>query len=209
MLGLMFLLGIGVFGLLVWWGMWFAQRRALAMGQTPSVARRWKCAVLGAVLLLIFWDWLPTWIAYEYYSRQAGLQVFKTLEQWQAENPGVAQTLEPYRDYTGDKRSDPIRLPNGVSRYPLNARFAVDEWKEAPFLSIRAWRRHLIDPQTNTVLVKEFSVTAGNSGGIATGGAGWWKPWLIRGRSQEMEDASTEFQRMVERARRITEGKPK
>ena len=210
MLGLMFLLGIGGFVLLVWWGMWFAQRRALAAGEPPNVARRWKYGVLGAVLLLLFWDWLPTWIAYEYYSRQAGLQVFKTLEQWKAENPGVAETLEAFQlNSDADKRSAMVYLPNGVFRHPLNERFAVDEWKETPFLSVRVWRRQLIDPKAKAVLVEDFSVTAGNPGGTATGGAGWWKPWLIRGRSQEMEAASTEFQRTVDSAHRIAEGKSK
>jgi hypothetical protein len=208
MLGLMVLLGISGLALLVWAGMWFAQRRALATGAAPNVARRWKWGVLGAVLLLIFWDWVPTWIAYEYYSRQAGLHVLKTLEQWEKANPGVAETLDPYRDYAGDKRSEPIRLPNGVSRYPLNARFAfANLGSQYVFLSVRLWTYELVDQSTNEVLARYVHVVSGNSGGVATGGEGWMKFWLIHGETLGHGQDYANWQKILEGARNIGERK--
>ena len=208
MLGLMFIVGIGSLVLLVALAMWAAKRISLKAGQSAATAQRWKYGVLAAVLLAIFWDWLPTWIASEYYSRQSGLTVFKTLEQWKAEHPGVAGTLEAYQlNSKADKRAALVYLPNDVFRDPLNARFAMDWWKETPILSIRVWRRQLIDTQTNIVLASETSVTSGNPGGIASGGAGWAKPWLIRERTPEMQDASNAFLKVVDSAHQIAERK--
>ena len=206
MLGLMFIVGIGSLLLLVALAMWAAKRISLKAGQSAATAQRWKYGVLAAVLLAIFWDWLPTWIAYEYYSRQAGLTVFKTLEQWKAENPGVAQTLEPYQRFsTADKRSAVIYLPNDVFRNPLNERFAMDSWREMPMLSIKVWRDQLIDSRTNMVLASATWVSSGNAGGVASGGAGWWKPWLIRKETPEMEETSRAFHNIVDQAHQIRE----
>nr|WP_321467019.1 hypothetical protein [uncultured Desulfobulbus sp.] len=52
---------------------------------------------IGAVLImynLVFWDWIPSIIQHEYYCRtQAGFWIYKTLDQWKEENPGVYETL--------------------------------------------------------------------------------------------------------------------
>lgn len=181
MLGLMFIVGIGSLLLLVALAMWAAKRISLKAGQSAATAQRWKYGVLAAVLLAIFWDWLPTWIAYEYYSRQAGLTVFKTLEQWKVENPGVAEGLEAYRDYTRDRRGDVVRLPNGRLRYPLNARFASDNWREYVFLSVQVWTFEVVDQKTNEVLARYIDVSSGPRG--APGGEGWWKVWTVHGSS--------------------------
>jgi hypothetical protein len=43
---------------------------------------------------LLFWDWIPTVAVHKYYcSTQAGYWVYKTADQWKAENPGVLETL--------------------------------------------------------------------------------------------------------------------
>ena len=208
MLGLMFIVGIGSLLLLVALAMWAAKRISLKAGQSAATAQRWKYGVLAAVLLAIFWDWLPTWIAYEYYSRQAGLTVFKTLEQWKVENPGVARTLEPYTlNQNADRRATALVTASGARRYPLNDRFALDEARLRPFLSISVWRRQLVDTGTATVLAAEVSVTSGNSGGVATGGEGWWKPWLIRQRTAEMQDTSSVFLKFVDSAHQVAERK--
>jgi hypothetical protein len=200
----MFLLITGALVLSVWLAMWGAERLALAAGQRPNAARRWKYGVLVAVLLLIFWDWLPTWIAYQYYSRQAGLQVFKTLDQWKAENPEVAEALEVYGRTHADKRGDMIRLSGNKYRDPLNDRFAHDYWREYPFLSVKIWRHQLVDLKANSVIVDLTTVTAGNSGGVHAGGEGWWKFWLIRDRTSTMKQQQGAFFRFVEEARKIS-----
>ena len=203
MLGLMFIVGIGSVLLLVALALWAAQRISLKAGQSATTARRWKYGVLAAVLLAIFWDWLPTWIAYEYYSRQAGLTVFKTLEQWKAENPGVAQTLEAYGKTPQDLRDDPIPLPQGWNRHPLNARFAYDEQQLHVFLSVRKWTFQLVDMQTGDVLARFIEASSGNRGGIASGGEGWLKFWLIHGQPLLAATGYGDWSKYRERAANI------
>ena len=202
MLGLMFIVGIGSVLLLVALAMWAAKRISLKAGQSAATAQRWKYGVLAAVLLAIFWDWLPTWIAYEYYSRQAGLTVFKTLEQWKAENPGVAQTLEAYGKTPQDQRDDTIRLGQHKTRTMLNARFAFDREEARLLLSVRSVTLDLVDASSSNLMARHVKVRSGNSGGIASGGEGWLKPWLIHG-SEDLGTGSEEFFDLVERAKTL------
>ena len=181
MLGLMFITVIGSLVLLVVLAMWAAKRISLRAGQSAATARRWKYGVLAAVLLAIFWDWLPTWIAYEYYSRQAGLTVFKTLEQWKAENPGEAGALERYGVVPSDKRDDTLRLSDGRHRNLLNARLADDFERRNVFLSVRIWTHELVDVRKGEILARQTAVVSGNSGGLHAGGDGWFKFWLVHG----------------------------
>ena len=41
-----------------------------------------------------FWDWLPTVATHQFYcATDSGFWVYKTPEQWKAQNPGVMETL--------------------------------------------------------------------------------------------------------------------
>ena len=97
------------------WGYRFARRK----GKSAAMSTAWG---LGAVLLLslpITWDAIPTWIAFEYYAKEeAGITVLKTLAQWKVENPGVAETLEPYG--FKDKRRKSNNLASNKFRHLLN-----------------------------------------------------------------------------------------
>lgn len=93
-----------------------AQRR----GKTNLVSAVWGGVAVLALSLPITWDAIPTWIAFEYYRKDAGLTVFKTLEQWKLENPGVAETLRPYA--VGDERGESRNLGSNTFRTPLNER---------------------------------------------------------------------------------------
>lgn len=126
----------------------------------------------------MFWDAIPTWIAFKYYAdKEAGLKVYKTLEQWKQENPGVAETLRPYDRL--DPRRDSITLGREKYRHPFNDRFSWDDEIIPLFLSVRAWRFQIVDTKKNEVLLSYTKVISGNSGGFASGGEGWWKGWLI------------------------------
>lgn len=142
MLGLMFLLAfliylviaIGVVVLVVRW----AKKRN---------RKSWLWGGLAAFVMynIVFWDWIPTVVAHKYYcSTQAGFWVYKTLDQWKAENPGLAKTLVLPRDRTPQTRW----VSNGyVEVHPLNQRFnwVVNSHSKTFFLHISKREEEVID----------------------------------------------------------------
>ena len=80
-------------GLLIW-ASWYGWR--WAKRRNYSTGKRVLCAIGGflIVYLPLMWDWIPTELAHRYYcKKEAGLWIYKTLDQWKAENPGVFETL--------------------------------------------------------------------------------------------------------------------
>jgi len=62
--------------------------------RTAGSKWRWGVGAFLLVFLPIFWDWLPTVATHQYYcAKDSGFWVYKTLEQWKDENPGVMETL--------------------------------------------------------------------------------------------------------------------
>lgn len=180
MIGLMFLIVIGVLLTLAIWVFAWTNKTLLQKGKSKTASRSWSAMAVLALSLPITWDAIPTWIAFEYYShKEAGIQVFKTLEQWKAENPGVAEELEPYGILYTDKRTKAVELTDGRNRMMLNARFAYDTKVTNMFLSVRMAQQEIVDSKTDQVLVRWVRVGSGNSGGLAGGGVGWWKFWLL------------------------------
>jgi hypothetical protein len=178
MTGLLAIVVLGVLLILACWAFVWTYKAKRRKGKSDAVAFGWAVAAVVALSLPITWDAIPTWIAFEYYAKkEAGIQVFKTLEQWKAENPGMAETLVPYG--FKDKRGELENLGNEKFRYPLNDRFAYDSSKVNLFLSVYAVRYEVIDRTNEVVLVRHTGVVSGNSGGLATGGSGWWALWLI------------------------------
>ena len=133
---------------------------------------------LGAVFFmynLLFWDWLPTVAAHKYYcSTEAGFWVYKTLDQWKAENPGVMETLTPYKGPQNQRDGD---MENYIDTYYLNQRFNWIIKHNGKFFPNR-WRheQELIDTRNNEILARyvDFSTSQERRQ------AGWsgWKFWL-------------------------------
>lgn len=196
MIGLIAIIVLGGLLLLAFLVFTWTYRAKRRKGESNSVALGWAVAAVLLLSLPITWDAIPTWIAFEYYAKKdAEFTVFKTLEQWKAENPGVAKTLEPYGVAAKDKRTDSIKLANGKSRKPMNDRFAHDDQSENLFLSVALTRHEIVDTKTGEVMLRFVAVASGNSGGLASGGAGWWQPWLIH-RSSTGTDVD-EFYRLL------------
>jgi hypothetical protein len=193
MIGLIAIIVVGGLLLLACWVFVWTYRAKRRKGKSEKVAFGWA---IGAVVLLslpITWDAIPTWIAFEYYAKkEAEFTVFKTLEQWKAENPGVAETLEPYGRRARDERSNSISMGSGKSRTPLNARFASDTQSEHLFLSVGLTRHEIVDTRTGEVVFRFVAVASGNSGGLASGGSGWAKPWLVH-RSAQVADVDRSY----------------
>lgn len=127
-LGIYLLVSIGVIKAAMAWAKW--QER-----------RRWLWGGLAGFLMynLIFWDWLPTMIAYKYYcDTQAGFTVFKTPEQWKNDNPNLTnESLKPLIE--NQKISMPFKsLPTNPTRkvQMLNPRIYHGLESDLPVLPI-------------------------------------------------------------------------
>lgn len=129
--------------------------------RTGRGVKRWAAAAILAMYLLVFWDHIPTLILYKYYcATKAGFWVYKTPEQWKAENPGVAETL------TWRELSPQFNNVDGSWETRLNERFI---WKHqgsnGPILPVGLDIESIIDTKTDEIVVKRISVGAGYQGG--------------------------------------------
>lgn len=122
MIGLLYLVFFAVYLwlsiLLIRWAARIAKKRGIT---------GWKFGLPMALVmyLLVFWDWIPTVVAHKYYcSKYGGFTVYKTLDEWKKENPGVAEMLHPeqlpekyfVKEETRSNRSKRrfYKLPNGT-----------------------------------------------------------------------------------------------
>ena len=124
--------------------------------------------------LPIFWDHIPTIVVLQYQCmNNAGLTVYKTPEQWKAENPDVYEHLTPQDDiktYKGD----------GFTFYKLNERFNWETHRRSlPLGLVYEYVDRVVDSETNEVLIerRDYSTGVGN---FLVGGADLrdYKIWL-------------------------------
>jgi hypothetical protein len=170
-------------------------------GTTRKTA--WYAAGIAFVIMFLipFWDWLPTVAAHRYYCwKDSGFTVYKTLDQWKQENPGVAETLrwKDPSDYTADPR-------NGTRTIFLNQRFIREKRQgDLPLLPVTVYEDRLIDRTTNAVLARVVYVGTG-CGGLMTSGEWWcnWKGWLDQGPCDITGKAKGEFMEMETAARKL------
>lgn len=129
---------------------------------------RWGCGAALVMWLIPFWDWIPTVAAHKYYcSTEAGFWVYKTPEQWRAENPKVMETLVANKV--------PVVIQNA---YVLNQRF---NWViyETPYFPLNYMMREeqqVVDSKTGEILARYVDFSASQ----ISRQAGWsgWKMWL-------------------------------
>jgi hypothetical protein len=180
MLGLMVLLAIGFFLLLLIGLPLLVSSLAKRSGAGNKVATSLAVAGFLLIFLSVFWDAIPTWIAFKYYAdKEAGLKVYKTLEQWKQENPGVAEKIQQVK-------FDGSISKFGKELYPMNERFGVTVPNSRKlFLSVQIAEKEVIDLKTGEVMARYAGVGSGNTGGFASGGEGWWKVWLINSGDKE------------------------
>ena len=145
MLGLMFIGALILYllfsGLLAWLGARLARSRGMA---------GWKVGapVFVAMLLLVFWDWLPMEVMFKHYcGKYAGFTQYKTLDEWKAENPGGAETLAPIKN-------PPLVHDGDVDRYVLNQRFAWEMTYTPLYFNIWKREERIVDTETGEVLAR-------------------------------------------------------
>jgi hypothetical protein len=140
--------------------------------------KRWLGAAIGflIVYLPVFWDFIPTVAVHQYYcAKESGFWVYKTLEQWKAENPGVMETLVANKGAPSKRKGD---MENYADTYFLNDRFNWVVKHNGQFL-LNRWRheQEVVDTKNNSVLARyvDFSTSQEQPP------AGWsgWKFWLV------------------------------
>jgi len=152
---------------------------------------RWGIGAFLLVYLPVFWDWIPTVATHQYYcAKESGFWVYKTLDQWNAENPGVMETLVYNKGEPSSRQGD---MQNYVDTYFVNQRINWVVKHNGKFLFNR-WRyeRELLDNKNSQVLARyiDFSTSQEQRQ------AGWsgWKFWLdsehcIGGREKAISSA--------------------
>jgi hypothetical protein len=92
MFGLAILLIITPYLLISLLVIWAFGRAAAKNGRKP-----WRYRLLAAFIMynLVFWDWIPTYLAVAYYCKtQGGYTVYKSRETWLLENPEFASKFD-------------------------------------------------------------------------------------------------------------------
>ncbi|MDO8336257.1 MAG: hypothetical protein Q7T74_05775 [Candidatus Saccharibacteria bacterium] len=124
-------------------------------------------AMVGSVAFLImywpaFGDYIPTWWAHKQLcEKEAGFKVYVTPEQWAKENPGILETLVPYRD-------DAIKEGVVLGNERIGLKFAIYPY---PNLNVRKSVSTIIDIKNGEVLAEDIDFRRGyinySSDGIA------------------------------------------
>jgi hypothetical protein len=153
--------------------------------------------------LIPFWDWIPTVVAHNYYcAKEAKFEVFKTVEQWKAENPEIVGRLKSISPPQFQKAGE-------YDRYLMNQRIAIDgktpsaENPRAVFLSVKRIEGRVIDRMDERVLAQYVDFGVGYSGG-----GGVWKFWLSRTACDETPESYrvryAQFQQQFQQLERET-----
>ena len=159
------LISIGV----VLWAIRYARRNGRS-------AKRWGWSTALVLYLIPFWDWLPTVATHQYYcATEGGFWVYKTPDQWKAENPGVIETLVANKvpvlvSHEGDQDS-------WTDAEMLNQRIKIASKRNGPlFLHRWRWESEWVDSKNNEVLARYVDFYTSHE----RRQAGWsgWKLWL-------------------------------
>lgn len=148
--------------------------RAKKRGRNPLL---WGLGALLVMYNLVFWDWLPSKAQHDYYCRnQAGFWVYKTLDQWEQENPRVYETL--VRNKGLSNRIYETKGPDKTERFLLNDRFEWDVTKGGVELlgvdlGLGFRQEMLVDRNTRKTLAKYVDFHVGPS--LSSGGLRFWK----------------------------------
>lgn len=145
-------------------------------------ATRWGSGAALVMYLLVFWDHIPTLATHKYYcEKEAGFWVYKTLDQWKAENPGVMEAL-PIPGLAGSPTKNE-QFDGGYGQmdtYLLNERFnwAVSQRDILRLLPIIRIEQEVKDAKKNEVLARYVDFATGNTVKNTVGPPGPLKFWL-------------------------------
>lgn len=193
MLGLAFMfVGVIYIAISVW-----LIKLAMRQAEKRGIARwKWGVPVGFVMYLLIFWDHIPTLVAHQYYCKtEAGFTVYKTLDEWKQENPGVAETLT-YEDKVKSSRK------NNKIIYYMNERFDSIRSKDSIFLSVVRFKSQIIDKKNSDILAEYAFFRSGGAFQNANDFTDY-KIWLANTACDSHRNARTQFGEYLKMAKRI------
>jgi len=172
-------------------------------------ALHWAGGVALVLYLIPFWDWLPTVVMHRYYcSTEAGFWIYKTVDQWKQENPGVMETLSNQDTSTGGQfPSWPREFVNGKKLASINQRFAINyrdhlsstDEREL-FLNNWRWQADLVDKVTGTVLARQIDFSSGNG---YVGGEPPARFWLQKSHCEKNFNSLAQFKEFIDRIKGV------
>lgn len=152
---------------------------------------RWGIGAFLLVFLPIFWDWIPTVALHQYYcATESGFWVYKTLDQWKAENPGVMEGLVSYNKNPGGFNvnwpSEHKQSSDGHQKEiaeHINERFdELVSWEDiSSILPITRKENVLLDVKNNEVIARYVDFGTGNSVKNTIDPPGSLKFWMHNG----------------------------
>lgn len=193
MIGLIYIFAFIVYALLTVLVSVYASRKARQRG---IAGWKWGAPAAFLMYLIVFWDHIPTLVAHKYYcKKEAGFKVYKTLEEWQKENPGAAETLtyKEISDSEGDR--------NRYVRH-LNQRFDSAFMRTPIFLSVKQLRHKIIDISNNEVIAEYVDYSSGGSFQNANTLTDY-KLWLAGNSCEIDRESRTLFNKFRRKAKKI------
>lgn len=178
-MGLYLLISIGV----VAWAINHARKNGKS-------TKRWGLSAALVMYLIPFWDWIPTVVAHKYYcEKEAGFWVYKTLDQWKVENPGVMETLVANKGAPSTRDGDDT---NFTDTYFLNQRInnVVQEHRISSVFHVFRHEQDVVDTKNKQVLARYVNFRAGYPNGVAgiaprSAGLTAVKFWLVSERCSD------------------------
>ncbi len=138
----------------------------IAAKRNLSTGKRWLGAAIGfgLIFLPVFWDVIPTlWLHRHYCETEGGFTVYKTLEQWKLENPGLAETLS--------EQLEPEYSSTRSQRHWITQRFYSENSQDAKFAhAIGREEEVLVDSITHQTLARSINFWRGHSWNLISSG---------------------------------------
>lgn len=194
-MGFVIIVAMGVYFLISLGVVMLAASHAKKYGKSVM---KWGWGAALVMFLIPFWDWMPTVVAHKYYcEKEAGFWVYKTLEQWKAENPGVMETLVANKGASSTRDGDDT---NFTDTYLLNQRInkVVQEHRASLVFHVFWHEQDVVDTKSNQVLARYVDFRAGYPNGVAgiaprSAGLTAVKFWLANGNCSSGENNYGKF----------------
>jgi hypothetical protein len=149
---------------IVWWAIRHAKKNGKSL-------KKWGWGAALVMYLIPFWDWIPTLGVHQYYcAKESGFWVYKTLDQWNAENPEVMETLVENSNSPESISPDwPLERRPDMNIAHINQRFGMayknhllssDERKL--LFNVWRWKYELQDKKTGEILARQVDFSTGN-----------------------------------------------
>lgn len=151
--------------------------------------RLWSILAAFFMYNLVFWDWIPTLLVHKYYcATEAGFWVYKTPEQWRAENSELTfEDLKTFGEkiYVGKMAWNfPYQTfeknPNR-SAAMVNKRIYLDsdfKWNIAGILMIHKITSFIVDTKDDEKLAEQITFGSGYGNPMIVSDWQAWKFWL-------------------------------